>query len=178
MESSSIVQIKEQPREEIVLDEEEGTVSCRPSVDISIDSLNYSDAEDQSWHSPYDSNGGTYDEYDYSSGSDLEPAEATDQPTKVSVADESEVDLEKGPDEPNRSEPVAQPNQGPRIVRSVSKAEKDCRICHLSLETAHEAGTSIVLGCSCKADLAAAHKQCAEAWFKIRGNSCGCRDGT
>ncbi|GAY49823.1 hypothetical protein CUMW_122000 [Citrus unshiu] len=26
------------------------------------------------------------------------------------------------------------------------------------------------LGCSCKDDLAAAHKQCAEAWFKIRGN--------
>ncbi|GFY84541.1 RING/FYVE/PHD zinc finger superfamily protein [Actinidia rufa] len=29
---------------------------------------------------------------------------------------------------------------------------------------------SIELGCACKEDLAAAHKQCAEAWFKIKGN--------
>ncbi|RWR92088.1 zinc finger protein [Cinnamomum micranthum f. kanehirae] len=51
------------------------------------------------------------------------------------------------------------------------KAEKDCRICHLSLEsTNQESGIPIELGCSCKDDLAAAHKQCAEAWFKIRGN--------
>ncbi|EEE55675.1 hypothetical protein OsJ_04088 [Oryza sativa Japonica Group] len=26
------------------------------------------------------------------------------------------------------------------------------------------------LGCSCKDDLSCAHKQCAETWFKIRGN--------
>ncbi|KAG0450246.1 hypothetical protein HPP92_026964 [Vanilla planifolia] len=49
--------------------------------------------------------------------------------------------------------------------------EKDCRICLLSLESlAWESGSPIVLGCSCKDDLAAAHKQCAEAWFKIKGN--------
>ncbi|GMJ03162.1 hypothetical protein HRI_003985400 [Hibiscus trionum] len=53
----------------------------------------------------------------------------------------------------------------------LAKAERDCRICHLGLESnSHESGVPIELGCSCKNDLAAAHKHCAEAWFKIRGN--------
>ncbi|KAL8462950.1 hypothetical protein ACS0TY_033817 [Phlomoides rotata] len=48
---------------------------------------------------------------------------------------------------------------------------KDCRICHLSMDsTNQDSGTPIELGCSCKDDLAAAHKQCAETWFKIKGN--------
>ncbi|MED6193094.1 hypothetical protein PIB30_015747 [Stylosanthes scabra] len=53
-----------------------------------------------------------------------------------------------------------------------NKVERDCRICHLSMDmTNHESGGSpIELGCSCKDDLAAAHKHCAEAWFKIKGN--------
>ncbi|KAJ0089416.1 hypothetical protein Patl1_31745 [Pistacia atlantica] len=38
------------------------------------------------------------------------------------------------------------------------------------LKVNHESGIAIQLGCSCKDDLAVAHKQCAEAWFKIRGN--------
>ncbi|MED6122708.1 hypothetical protein PIB30_042424 [Stylosanthes scabra] len=54
-----------------------------------------------------------------------------------------------------------------------NKVERDCRICHLSMDmTNHESGGSpIELGCSCKDDLAAAHKHCAEAWFKIKGNN-------
>jgi len=54
--------------------------------------------------------------------------------------------------------------------------KRDCRICHLSMDMRnhdddqHESGTPIELGCSCKDDLAAAHKQCAEAWFKVKGN--------
>ncbi|XP_061356699.1 uncharacterized protein LOC133301107 [Gastrolobium bilobum] len=54
-----------------------------------------------------------------------------------------------------------------------AKVERDCRICHLSMDMTnhnHESGTPIELGCSCKDDLAAVHKQCAEAWFKIKGN--------
>ncbi|XP_004490932.1 uncharacterized protein [Cicer arietinum] len=53
-----------------------------------------------------------------------------------------------------------------------NKVERDCRICHLSMDlTNHdESGIPIELGCSCKDDLAAAHKHCAEAWFKIKGN--------
>lgn len=50
--------------------------------------------------------------------------------------------------------------------------ERDCRICHLSLESSSgtDSGIPIELGCSCKDDLAAAHKHCAETWFKIKGN--------
>lgn len=56
-------------------------------------------------------------------------------------------------------------------LRSPHMVERNCRICHLNLEGgAAESGVPIVLGCSCKDDLAAAHKQCAETWFKIRGN--------
>ncbi|KAJ6900251.1 hypothetical protein NC652_026390 [Populus alba x Populus x berolinensis] len=68
----------------------------------------------------------------------------------------SEVDLEHGT---------------PEIKLHLAKVERDCRICHLSLVAGSlEGGLPIELGCSCKNDLAAAHKQCAEAWFKIKGN--------
>ncbi|KAK1437120.1 hypothetical protein QVD17_02905 [Tagetes erecta] len=46
---------------------------------------------------------------------------------------------------------------------------KDCRICHLSLVSDGD-DDGIELGCCCKDDLAAAHKHCAETWFKIKGN--------
>ncbi|CAI0540320.1 unnamed protein product [Linum tenue] len=50
-------------------------------------------------------------------------------------------------------------------------AARDCRICHLGLlSNEHESGVAIQLGCCCKGDLAAAHKKCAETWFKIKGN--------
>ncbi|XP_021682456.2 uncharacterized protein LOC110666324 isoform X2 [Hevea brasiliensis] len=51
------------------------------------------------------------------------------------------------------------------------KTDRDCRICHLVLESNElENGAAIELGCSCKGDLGAAHKKCAETWFKIKGN--------
>ncbi|XP_034893613.1 uncharacterized protein [Populus alba] len=53
-----------------------------------------------------------------------------------------------------------------------NKTQRDCRICHLDLETSEqECGGAIELGCSCKGDLGAAHKKCAETWFKIKGNT-------
>lgn len=55
----------------------------------------------------------------------------------------------------------------------LKRMERDCRICHLSLQaddSGVESGGAIELGCSCKNDLAAAHQNCAEAWFKIKGN--------
>lgn len=60
----------------------------------------------------------------------------------------------------------------PEVKVHLGKVERDCRICHLSMDMSnhHECGTPIELGCSCKEDLAAAHKKCAEAWFKIKGN--------
>ncbi|XP_076882364.1 uncharacterized protein LOC143530818 [Bidens hawaiensis] len=72
----------------------------------------------------------------------------------------SVVDLEHGGDEYTKVH--------------LSKVERDCRICHLSLDLTNdkscENGVAFELGCCCKDDLAAAHKHCAEAWFKIKGN--------
>ncbi|KAG9158902.1 hypothetical protein Leryth_013295 [Lithospermum erythrorhizon] len=69
-----------------------------------------------------------------------------------------------------------------RKVDSDNKEEevgKDCRICHLSLmgngisddDSNGNAGICIELGCACKGDLGNAHKQCAETWFKMKGNT-------
>ncbi|KAL1535558.1 hypothetical protein AAHA92_28321 [Salvia divinorum] len=53
----------------------------------------------------------------------------------------------------------------------LAKTKRDCRICHLSMDaTNQDSGLPMELGCSCKEDLGAAHKQCAEAWFKIKGD--------
>ncbi|KAH9303508.1 hypothetical protein KI387_043870 [Taxus chinensis] len=143
---------------------EEG-ISCRASLDggssssSSTESHDYSDAEDECWHSPYTSNGGgAYDDDD--------PAHA---------------DLEKGlqqPEQEELKEAANHPNDNGGGVREAQLertgsgsgcgCEKECRICHLGVEA--EVGTSIVLGCACKDDLAVAHKHCAEAWFKIKGN--------
>ncbi|XP_009374323.2 E3 ubiquitin-protein ligase MARCHF2 [Pyrus x bretschneideri] len=60
-------------------------------------------------------------------------------------------------------------------VLHLSKVERNCRICHMGLEggggTDSGSGVPIDLGCSCKGDLGAAHKQCAETWFKIKGDT-------
>ncbi|KAJ4875177.1 RING/FYVE/PHD zinc finger superfamily protein [Raphanus sativus] len=75
------------------------------------------------------------------------------------------------------------------------KESRDCRICHLPLESSKEGGEEddsdehevdkeeeeddaeeeyyglpLQLGCSCKGDLGVAHSKCAETWFKIKGN--------
>lgn len=48
--------------------------------------------------------------------------------------------------------------------------EKMCRICHLSPDQAEDASELIQLGCGCKDELGIAHRRCAEAWFKLKGN--------
>ncbi|GAB4827077.1 hypothetical protein Ancab_033960 [Ancistrocladus abbreviatus] len=55
------------------------------------------------------------------------------------------------------------------------ECEKLCRICHLGSDQACEtaSGTEIsliLLGCACKGELCVAHRHCAEAWFKLKGN--------
>nr|DAD26589.1 TPA_asm: hypothetical protein HUJ06_028057 [Nelumbo nucifera] len=125
----------------------------------SEESVCFSDADDRSWHSQFGSTAcGSYDEYRFSSVSDPENVESSVPRRNSSASDCSvEVDLENGV---------------PEIKVHLAKVEKDCRICHLSLDsTNQESGIPIELGCSCKDDLAAAHKQCAEAWFKIKGNN-------
>ncbi|VVB05612.1 unnamed protein product [Arabis nemorensis] len=54
-------------------------------------------------------------------------------------------------------------------VSSVSKSEERvCRVCQL--EVGSHGQDLIELGCSCKGDLAFAHRQCAETWFKLKGD--------
>ncbi|MCD7454554.1 hypothetical protein HAX54_025212 [Datura stramonium] len=77
------------------------------------------------------------------------------QPKGSCLLPDEEIDLESG-----------------ELELKVHKEEKTCRICHLSLLKCGgigdddqllepSGGTAIELGCSCKGDLAAAHKQCA-----------------
>lgn len=127
---------------------EEGPHLQRPTTDDSENGRRLRDAEDRSWHSPYTANrtGSAYDEDRLSGPSRHEMDGVPESDCSV------EIVLERGI---------------PEIKANKDKVDKDCRICHLSLE---DAGIPIVLGCSCKGDLAAAHKQCADTWFKIKGN--------
>ncbi|CAN1257205.1 hypothetical protein LINPERPRIM_LOCUS9543 [Linum perenne] len=85
-----------------------------------------------------------------SSSSGDEIVKASRRSSGASSSDGSELDLELG----------------------VVVETRDCRICHLSLDE-ESGGLPIELGCSCKDDLAASHRHCAEAWFKIKGNVAG-----
>ncbi|CAI0412202.1 unnamed protein product [Linum tenue] len=81
-----------------------------------------------------------------------------------------DVDLELGLGQ-NAEIDDDEEEEGKQLHLGNNVEERDCRICHLSLDTGNEdSGFPIDLGCSCKDDLAAAHKHCAEAWFKIKGN--------
>lgn len=138
-------------------------------------SLCFSDAEDHPWrespHTASPNNNPSVSPYNNTdtaspgAGAAEAAAVVADPCRKSCVSDCSlETDLESGLADPEINKGSSSPE----------KAEKNCRICHLSLlegsgpETG--TGTGIVLGCSCKDDLAAAHRQCAETWFKIKGN--------
>ncbi|KAL5550173.1 hypothetical protein UlMin_000349 [Ulmus minor] len=121
-------------------------------------SVCFSDADDGSCYSQFFStNGGSYDEYSFAFVCDSVAGVASDSRRSSSASDCSVgIEIESGV---------------PEIKVHLAKVERDCRICHLGLESnSHESGVAIELGCSCKDDLAAAHKNCAEAWFKIKGN--------
>ncbi|KAJ7544748.1 hypothetical protein O6H91_09G091400 [Diphasiastrum complanatum] len=55
--------------------------------------------------------------------------------------------------------------------KMIADGEKECRVCHLNLANYRECGEAMYLGCACKDDLAIAHRRCAEAWFKVKGNT-------
>ncbi|XP_039016336.1 uncharacterized protein LOC120146923 [Hibiscus syriacus] len=145
-------------REMSHIDLEQGTHRWNGS-DVSADEASvYSNADEGSCYSQfYSTTGGSYDDYSFTCCSDGEIGDVSGSGRVSSVSDCSvEVQIQSGANE---------------IKLHLAKAEKDCRICHLGLESnSHESGVAIELGCSCKDDLAAAHKHCAEAWFKIRGN--------
>ncbi|CAN4098782.1 unnamed protein product [Withania somnifera] len=130
-------------------------------------SFRFSDSDsDQSWHSPLGSVAGgsyRYEECGFSMRSEGNLVNC--KRGSCSLLDE-EIDLESGELE----------------LKVHNKEEKTCRICHLSLLKCGgigdddqllepSRGMTIELGCSCKGDLGAAHKQCAETWFKIKGNT-------
>ncbi|KAK1298416.1 hypothetical protein QJS10_CPB14g01702 [Acorus calamus] len=135
-----------------------GDIERGSGGDDSDGSLCFSDAEEHSWHSPQlDSNGGrssSHDECRLSGTSeDLEIGGAIADPRRSSCLSDCSVEMVM------------------EIKVHSAKAEKDCRICHMGLESgSQESGVPIELGCSCKEDLAVSHRQCAETWFKIKGN--------
>ncbi|XP_014523955.1 uncharacterized protein LOC106780209 [Vigna radiata var. radiata] len=127
--------------------------------DASVEgSLCFSDADEGSCYSRfYSTNGGSYDDYSFDFVSDPE-AGVVPHSGRASSVSECSVELETR-------------TGVPEVKVHLAKVERDCRICHMGLVSdSHESGAPIELGCSCKDDLAAAHKHCAEAWFKIKGN--------
>ncbi|KAG2685931.1 hypothetical protein I3843_10G143000 [Carya illinoinensis] len=133
----------------------------RAGSDGSADgSVCFTDADESSCYSQfYSTNGGSYDEYSFACVYDPEIGKGSVS-RRDSLASSSECSVE-----------VENESGVPEIKVHLAKAERDCRICHLGLESnSHESGVPIELGCSCKDDLGAAHKNCAEAWFKIKGN--------
>ncbi|GER54400.1 RING/FYVE/PHD zinc finger superfamily protein [Striga asiatica] len=124
-----------------------------------VESVCFSDGSSNSqFYSTIDGDG-SYDDYSFACGSEILEGGALVSRKASSVADTCEsVDLEYGEKKEN-----------------LGDLERDCRICHLSLiSSSPGSGVPIELGCSCKDDLAAAHKHCAEAWFKIKGNNYSC----
>lgn len=85
-------------------------------------------------------------------------------------SDSEEIDLESGELELKMQNNLEEK----RVIR-------DCRICQLSSEENVNCdlgrgdeefnGILIELGCNCKGDLGAAHKNCAEIWFKMKGDT-------
>ncbi|KAG5583769.1 hypothetical protein H5410_044203 [Solanum commersonii] len=123
-------------------------------------SVCFSDADEGSCYSQFYStaDGSNYDDYSFACATESEIGEVMEVSRRVSSVAESDrsVDMENGIGETKLHD---------------GKIERDCRICHLSLvSSGPESGFAIELGCSCKNDLAVAHKHCAEAWFKIKGN--------
>ncbi|KMZ56104.1 hypothetical protein ZOSMA_99G00340 [Zostera marina] len=137
---------KDRAREEEEEEDIEKGVGVVTMNDDSDESRYFSDLEDRSWHSPYDCVGSSLDDF------------------QVSCVSDSEIDGDGGlmSDSSSTVEVV--------VVKADDIVDKVCRICHLSLQGTPESGIPIELGCSCKHDLAASHNQCAETWFKIRGN--------
>ncbi|KAF5750883.1 hypothetical protein HS088_TW03G01223 [Tripterygium wilfordii] len=116
----------------------------------------FSDEEEGSCYSQfYSTTGGSYDEYSFACV-DPEIGWFMSDSRRASSVSDCSVEVEGGVRE---------------MKVHLAKVERVCRICYLGLESdSHESGFPIELGCSCKDDLAAAHKQCAETWFKIKGN--------
>lgn len=82
----------------------------------------------------------------------------------------SDVDLEKGLNFVKPEEGKLADDDDEEEEQHETEEKTECRVCHLAVDTQSIAGEVMELGCDCKDDLAVAHRQCAEAWFKIKGN--------
>eukprot|EP00252_Welwitschia_mirabilis_P024342 TRINITY_DN7185_c0_g1_i1.p1 TRINITY_DN7185_c0_g1~~TRINITY_DN7185_c0_g1_i1.p1 ORF type:complete len:344 (+),score=81.76 TRINITY_DN7185_c0_g1_i1:282-1313(+) len=82
---------------------------------------------------------------------------------------EDSPDLEKGLGD-NASVKIDGGNASTTTMAIDDDGEHVCRVCHLNSEGRPGSSDLINLGCECKDDLSLAHRHCAEAWFKIRGN--------
>eukprot|EP00250_Pteridium_aquilinum_P011895 c20374_g1_i1 orf=440-1021(-) len=87
---------------------------------------------------------------------------------------EDNVDLEKGIKTVDNGEveelDVGQPSGGHDLKDEDEEDDGQCRVCHLVFDSGIGTNETMQLGCHCKEDLAIAHRDCAEAWFKIKGN--------
>ncbi|CAM8949124.1 unnamed protein product [Rhodiola kirilowii] len=127
-----------------VSDDDDDNEDCR--------SICFSDADEGSCYSTfYSTAGGSYEDIGFT---DHEAADGSGSRRDSSVSDCSvEVEIDG--------------DVKVCIDEEVYDESRECRICHLRLGIGRNA---IELGCDCKNDLAVAHTNCAERWFKIRGN--------
>eukprot|EP00250_Pteridium_aquilinum_P003976 c14233_g1_i1 orf=381-1193(+) len=79
---------------------------------------------------------------------------------------ENDLPLSRKQNQPNQAMSVVQESFSP----CASFGDRVCRVCYMGPTANCENGPAIELGCECKLDLAIAHQQCAETWFKIKGN--------
>ncbi|KAI5063831.1 hypothetical protein GOP47_0020501 [Adiantum capillus-veneris] len=90
------------------------------------------------------------------------------------IQEKESVDLEKGlkPAESSELEEssVRQASGGHELKDDDEEDNGRCRVCHLVFDGGLAVNETIQLGCHCKEDLASAHRNCAEVWFKIKGN--------
>ncbi|OAE19748.1 hypothetical protein AXG93_2958s1240 [Marchantia polymorpha subsp. ruderalis] len=85
------------------------------------------------------------------------------------VSDEEfdDVDLEKGLGTSGTGVDKNAVQKG-TVLEYEGAEETVCRVCHFNLGPSKE--SLMDLGCSCKRDLSHAHRECAETWFRVRGN--------
>ncbi|CAN8316133.1 unnamed protein product [Cochlearia groenlandica] len=96
-----------------------------------------------------------------------------------------EVEAESNDDDNAVSSKKAKAKEEFHVVDMSEYEQRICRICHFGSDQTPDrvSGKSVCselieIGCNCKNELGLAHIHCAEAWFKLRGNSvceiCGC----